>query len=500
MSFDLLVRNLWTDSGVSGGLAKLNNDLDKLGRSGPGARTGLRLAETGMRTLAFEAAGVQGPLGRVAAGLLSLGGGNALVIGAAAGIGVVAAAYNLFTAGAKEAAKAHEDFLKGLEATGPAGKALAARMNLIAAQDKLTAMEARQARAVTAGKIFAGGLVSLGGYNPKQLEDQRQEVARLSNVAATAEGDLSDAANKAIQTLSRQGDVLAATVRIRTHAVAVGQEESRTLEQIARATAELTAATMGLGTSQTAALVNASVRVERLKEENRTLEAQRDLLKELDQINADVAGFFATPFALQNLAALKVPTLQDLLAQEGSRQAGLQTATVEKQGGEFAFQNFDSTFFANVQAGVDDALAKTPGFKGGGLVMAQAFVTAVGQFAQGGTPGIFGGVGSLLTGASQVTAFSSAAGVLGPAGFIASAFGSIFSVFDHSAAQRHREALAELTRIRQNTDKRGQPDHISVTVLVNGKEVTGAILQDVMYGIRRAERTNAVPVLPPSGG
>ncbi len=129
--------------------------------------------------------------------------------------------------------------------------------------------------------------------------------------------------------------------------------------------------------------------------------------------------------------------------------------------------------------------------------LAAEAVALLGALKQGGVAGILGGLGGI---ASDLGGIKGAGlGALGPIGIGLSVASGLFGMFDHSAERRHRESLAELTRIRQNTDKRGQPDHISVTVLVNGKEVTGAILQDVMYGIRRAERTNAVPVLPPSG-
>lgn len=204
MAFDLLVRNLWTDSGVSAGLAKLNNELDQLGRSGPGARTGLRLAETGMRTLAFEAAGVAGPLGRVAAGLLSLGGGNALVLGAAAGIGIVAAAYKFFTADAVAATKAQEDFLKSLEKT-PQGAATFARNALQAAQENLAALTARFN--IIPGTPEAAQAVGLPPTD-QDMENARLAVAAAQNAVNRAEALAADAREKQTKVIEHQNDVL----------------------------------------------------------------------------------------------------------------------------------------------------------------------------------------------------------------------------------------------------------------------------------------------------
>ena len=60
------------------------------------------MLETGLQSLAFEAAGIQGPLGRVAEGFLRFGGGSALVLGAAAGLGLIAGAYKLAAAEAEQ--------------------------------------------------------------------------------------------------------------------------------------------------------------------------------------------------------------------------------------------------------------------------------------------------------------------------------------------------------------------------------------------------------------
>ncbi len=59
--------------------------------------------------------------------------------------------------------------------------------------------------------------------------------------------------------------------------------------------------------------------------------------------------------------------------------------------------------------------------------------------------------------------------------------------------------MDEIRRIRQNTEHRGLPDRSSFTFILNGKEISGAVLQDVIYGYNRAVRTNNLPALPSSG-
>ena len=122
--FDLIVRTFFSD-GLSAGLAKANASLNQFTRSGPGARVGMRAIQQGAQALAFSAAGLAGPMGRVAAGLLQIGGGNAVVLGAVAGLGAVALAYNLLTKESREAAEAEKKHREELLASARARAAAA---------------------------------------------------------------------------------------------------------------------------------------------------------------------------------------------------------------------------------------------------------------------------------------------------------------------------------------------------------------------------------------
>src|SRR5262245_29091835 len=108
MAFDVLVRALFTDSGAAAGIAKLNAQLHEVTQAAPGGARGLRLFEGGLQTLAAQAIGIEGPIGRVAEGLLRFGGGSALVLGATAGIGAIAGAYKLANAEAEHLADTNE--------------------------------------------------------------------------------------------------------------------------------------------------------------------------------------------------------------------------------------------------------------------------------------------------------------------------------------------------------------------------------------------------------
>lgn len=486
MSWDIIAKALFVDNGAAAGLAKFNSEIHEVTKAAPGGARGLRTFEAGLQSLAAEAVGLQGPMGKIAEGILRFGGGSTLVLGVAAGIGLIAGAYQLFTADARAAQKAQEDFVKSLAST-PQGTALAKRIDVQTAQDKVTELEDLKAR-------VGGAFTDL---EEAKLERARRALTTAQNASAKAQGAVEQPGDRAVAAIQQQAKALEVSAAIREQSLAIGRDEATTLRLVAAATAEVTAQTLHLDAAQTAAFVAGSVRLARMQEENRVLEAQRNLLTEIEQIGVGVAAFFAQPFQQDIIAGIKVPTLGELQAGEGTRQAGLTTAELEKQGSQFAFENFDQNFFDGIQAGVTKALETTPreGKVDAGRIAADS-IALLGALKQGGAVGILGATGAA---ASELSGIKSLKG-LEPIGIGLSVASGIFSLFDHSAERRQREQMAELTRIRQNTDKRGQPDHISVTVLVNGKEVTGAILQEVMYGIRRAERTNAVPVLPPSGG
>jgi len=441
--------------------------FDKFVRSFTTGSHSANLMRNALQQLSFHAAEIPGPVGKAGSAILGLGisGGPILIATAALGLFALAwkkadeaatlAADNAVSAG-ERMRKVFASALQGGNTEEFGQRLDLFRRRLGEARDELRQLQAAPlAEQRFRNEVTPQGLtVSVPLNNPvqeraDQLAAAGSKVNQAQALVAQAEKEATDAAEKATAALERQANVLSATIGIRQRAVENDQEENATLLQIAEATARATAETMGLDAAHTAALVTQARRVERLRQENQVLEAQRDLLQELTQINADITGALSqTPFFQQTLANIKIPTLQDLLAQEANRQATITTGQLEKQAGEFAFANFTPEFFDNVQAGVNDALAQTPGFKNGGMIMAAAFVTAVGQAARGGPAGFLGAGGSILTGASQLPQLASMAW-LGPAGFALSAVSTLVSVFDNSAERRHREQMAVLRKIAE---------------------------------------------------
>lgn len=450
--------------------------FDKLVRSFTTGTASSNAFSNAVRTLSFQAAGIPGPVGKAASAIGAMGLGSGPVLGATAAVGALALGYRILTRDAREASDAADKLTESLK-----------RQTLGV---QLRDLQAKQGDASAAALRSAGTAQdTLGGFNPF-----------LHLVASIRESRAEEAGEKAVAAALAIRDIRADD-HLKT--IRALELESDLFGQSAVAAARIRAEAQGFTDAETERLVVATRNLETKKAEARALEQQNRFLEEqhelLTQIGADVAAFFAGPegfptFAQEIIAGIKVPTLADLLAQEGSRQAGIDVTALEKQGGEFAFQNFDAAFFSNVQAGVDDALATTPGFKTGGMLMAHAFVTAVGQFAGGGAGGAFGGIGSLLTGASGL---QGAPAFLGPAGFAFSAIGSLVSVFDRGADRRHRELMDETRRIRQNTEERGRPQNVSTHFYLNGRELSGAIIDDVIYESGRAARRHGQPVLPP---
>lgn len=135
--------------------------------------------------------------------------------------------------------------------------------------------------------------------------------------------------------------------------------------------------------------------------------------------------------------------------------------------------------------------------KGFSVELAAQIAGALGQalvaIQAGGVGGALAGGGAILGGLSGIQGL----GGLGPFGLVASALGGVFSLFDNSEDRRHRQLMEETRRIRQNTEARGEPRNISLTLLLNGREVSAAVVEDLIYEVGRMERRDATPRLPP---
>lgn len=119
------------------GLERAGGALGTMGQRAQTSSRGLTVIRGAMVGLAAQATGAAGPVGRLAQGLLLLGGGSTAVLGAAAGIGALALAYNELTKETREAKKAQEDMIESLKGIGVHAELTAARIKLAALQSEV---------------------------------------------------------------------------------------------------------------------------------------------------------------------------------------------------------------------------------------------------------------------------------------------------------------------------------------------------------------------------
>lgn len=406
--------------GASVGFGRMVFQHGQLIASTGTARHGLNILENGLRTLAFSAAGVPGPVGKIVSGFGLLGAGSLVVTGLVAGVGAAALGYRVLTRDAREASEAADKLTDSLKKQTTGGQLRAIGANLTEAG---------------AGVASAQSKVAAGGGTIWEW------------IAMIRQGALEDAGEKAVAAVMAVRDA-----RATSHADLAKQleHEADLVGTTAAEAARLKAGWLGLTDAETANYVAAATRLERRKEENRVLEAQKDLLQEIGAISREVSTFGA--FAGPDLAGLKLP---DIFAEESARQSSLQISKIQEQGGQFGF-GLDQNFFDQVQADVDAATGSfekaSAGAKDLGSVIVQSFFQATQAIATGTPAGILGGAGAILGGVSHLEGLSKAtAGGLGIAGLVASGLGSVISLFDrHDAererreAERHRELIAVL--------------------------------------------------------
>jgi hypothetical protein len=140
---------IYDTSQAAGKVQELERNLNHLQGASRGATDGVGQVRRGLEMLAERATGVQGPIGRVASGLLRMGTGGDVALGAVAGIGLIAGAYKLASDAAEALTKANNDAAESLrkvmEAGAPNAKALddwrAAAADLAKAQKDLQILQ-----------------------------------------------------------------------------------------------------------------------------------------------------------------------------------------------------------------------------------------------------------------------------------------------------------------------------------------------------------------------
>lgn len=230
MIIDRLTAVLTADTGgFEGGMNRAQAQLAGFTRSSENAGHGVTMLRRGFQGLAIQATGVGGPIGHITSGLLMLGAGSAVMLGAAAGIGLVAAAFKYLEERAIAAGKAdleataiiarHGQLLLGISASPEnrsllAGNVTAAQQAVQQAQDryvdsighgteatqlfwdaliraKVGLMQAEQALArmdVTLGRVAASlNQVRKGMEGIKSFQEANMKGGGFENIKGMAE-------------------------------------------------------------------------------------------------------------------------------------------------------------------------------------------------------------------------------------------------------------------------------------------------------------------------
>lgn len=124
------------------------------------SQRGMTRLTSGFTALAVQATGVPGPVGAIVSGLLLLGTGSLAVTGAAAGIALLALAYRAFTADARRAREATDEWIK-------------AQLEAARARDPVTQIQ----------RAFAGVSGEVEGVTARMTELNRQLVQAQSGLS-----------------------------------------------------------------------------------------------------------------------------------------------------------------------------------------------------------------------------------------------------------------------------------------------------------------------------
>lgn len=168
------------------GMNRARGSLDNLSVMSGRSHRALNVLKSGMVGLATQATGTAGPVGKLAQGLLMFGGGSTLILGVAAGVGVLALAYKSLTQDTKDAEEAQKDLVKALEGVGVHAQLTAARMKLGQARGALGETDVSQKG------VFGRMLDVFRSEGQRETERQAalREISAAENAVAIAVRDV----------------------------------------------------------------------------------------------------------------------------------------------------------------------------------------------------------------------------------------------------------------------------------------------------------------------
>jgi hypothetical protein len=403
---------------AAGGVDQLPPMLGRMGGAANESGHGLRIVRTAMAELAFQATGTAGPVGRIAEGLLMFGAGSTTVLGAAAGIGLIAGAYKLASADADaftHSMESAEAMSRRILASGPHAVATGTRAE---AQAQLVDAQTTLARIsqplVTRGR--GGAVLSVTPPDAALVLEAQAAVHRWSDA-------LRDAGGAVTKLEGEMGDRLTHAFDDQVQQLKLHQAEIRGDEG---AIVRLTAAMTHMSEAQVGQL-------RKMQRDNAELQIRKDLLDSL----ADIQGGINLPGMQADIAGIgKIPLLTkgapDLSAITGAK-VPILTKNIEDLG----------TAIDHLNAGSQRAAAD----------MLSAGLSLIGAL-RGGPGGLLTSAGGILShGIKDVLSPNPVAGlVLGLGGALISAFEGgprrvVIDSYTRKALEQQKEQLASQRNI-----------------------------------------------------
>lgn len=154
------------------GMNRAHGAVTQLSTTSAQSSRAMNVLKNGLVGLATQATGTQGPVGKLAQGLLLLGGGSTTVLAVAAGIGAISLAYRALTRETREAEAAQSAMLTKLKQISVHGELMEARAVLARLQTNLEDFQKIQRNVPTSPSVAA-----------KVVEAQSAIATQLNEIA-----------------------------------------------------------------------------------------------------------------------------------------------------------------------------------------------------------------------------------------------------------------------------------------------------------------------------
>jgi len=438
-------------------MAAASQTFNRFNSATASSRRGIAMLRGGLEQLAFRAAGASGPVGRLAGGLLTLGGGGGAALIAAGAIGTVALAIRLLTADAREGKRAQDALIQSLMKLGAHGQMGGIRQQ-IAQLEGLRDAPNLGAKLIGLGKGFLGDITGdlLGAGRPRQIEIINRRIAELRGQLGAAGEDFG-APGRAVRAGADQS-VAAARLRRDMSGLVGGSRATDTA--LAEA---LRAQTLALN-PETRAIARTTAARERLAAE---IEVSITALSGARQLGEE-AALRRRMIGAPALAITEALAVRDAI-QRGVPPAAAQDAARQSRAAAASMQTTELLRTMGPQIAMQSLLAAQ---QGGGAGFAGAFFPGAAGLAAA-LPGVgpFAGAGIQLVG-----------GLLG----------NLFSGIETSAERRHREHMEKLEKLAQEVGLE------RVTVVFTGPD--GHQVRKTLAELESSDAVERVPVAVGASG